>query len=149
MSFKNRRGSATNDSAAAGAIGEYISSTWNTTSTTGGAWQDMTSISLTAGDWDVSMMTYSGRGSGGTLSLTQIGISATSGNSAAGLTEGDNRAFRLIAAADVGGSTVQTVSIPTFRVSLSATTTYYAKLRCDGSGDNAGVIGRISARRAR
>ena len=49
-------GTTTNDSAAAGVVGQYISSYVSATSVpTTNTWGDLTSVSLTAGDWDVTV----------------------------------------------------------------------------------------------
>jgi hypothetical protein len=50
-------GTNTNDSAAAGYVGEYVSSAVTATNYGAtGVWGDLTSISLTAGDWDVTAL---------------------------------------------------------------------------------------------
>jgi len=54
-------GTTTNDNAAAGQVGEYVSSTITggaSVALTPGVATNITSISLTAGDWDVSIMGY-------------------------------------------------------------------------------------------
>lgn len=141
------KGTATNDSAAAGYIGEYVSSiiSSNTNYPTSGQWGDLTSISLTAGDWDVSIANYS-TANGATITAMGIGISVTSGNDATGLTLGDTRVEipnPVNAVKDSGGA------IPTVRMSLSGTTTVYYKYRGVFSSATPQAAGRISARRVR
>lgn len=143
------RGTNTNDSAADAFVGFYSESintaTTNSTGTT--QWTDCTSLSLTAGDWDVTG-TFFVEANGATWSVASVGISTTSGNSATGLTLGSNRLE-----ADHGNtSTVITAlsfSIPTYRISLSATTTVYHKFNCTFSAGTPRCRGRLSARRVR
>lgn len=143
-------GTNTNNSAAAGVVGEYIAST--TTSTTNvaasGTYDDLLSISLTAGDWDVSGLIYF-TNNGATWSQARMAITATSGNSATGLDFGINGNIWVFASTSVV-LTDLTLTMPVFRVSLSGTTTYYLKRFASfsiGTPQSAG--GRISARRVR
>lgn len=143
------KGSATSDSAAAGNIGEYIESLiGDTAATTSGNYSDGTSISLTAGDWDVSALVC-WQSNSGTWSEAYLGISQTTGNSATGLTLGQT----MLGAVWANSSTTpirHSLSIPTLRVSLSATTTIYLKLRAVYSaGTPHADGGRLSARRVR
>ena len=77
------KGTATNDSPSAGYIGEYIESNITTATNvpTSTQYGDLTSISLTAGDWDVSadIRFYL---NGATCTEVSGGIKTTSGNSA-------------------------------------------------------------------
>lgn len=141
------KGTATNDSAAAGYIGEHVSSTVGSTAApASNVVGDATSISLTAGDWDICGALNWNPTSDTTRLL--IGISTTSGNSFTGLVLGQSR-FQI----NYTTATVLVVfgqAIPPFRVSLSGTTTYYLKfytLYSTGSPVIDG--GTISARRAR
>lgn len=146
------KGTITNDSAAAGYIGQYVESVVSvaTSGLATGTWGDMTSISLTAGDWDVTYMLYSGRGASATLSAARSLISTTAGNSSAGLVEGSNHYYRTIPTADTGGATVGTNVIAGYRMSVASTTTVYAKAYFDWTGSTSPSWGgRISARRVR
>lgn len=74
------KGSSTNDSAAAGNIGEFITSTVSSgapVSLSNGAGVNITSVSLTAGDWDVSGQVDFVL-SGVTATLFQSGVSFVS-----------------------------------------------------------------------
>jgi len=140
-------GTNTNDNAAAGFVGEFISSGLvgsNNFPGASGAWGDATSISLTAGDWDVSM-TIQTTSSGATVSDVEIGISVTSGNSSTGLDFGDNALdlFPPTAATNSGAS------LGPKRFSLSGTTTIYAKLLGSYSVATPKYTCRLSARRMR
>jgi hypothetical protein len=74
-----------------------------------------------------------------------FGISATAGNSGAGLQFGDNAQLTTIPIAAVNGA----ACISNFRVKLSANTTYYAKARADFSAGNPQYRMRLCARRVR
>jgi hypothetical protein len=91
VSASGLKGTATNDNAPAGYVGEYKESkvTAGTSVGTTGQYFDATSLTLTAGDWDVSGFAYFTR-NGATFASTDIelGISGTTGNSATGLVSG-------------------------------------------------------------
>jgi len=135
-------GTMDNDSAAQGVVGEYIESVFSgTAAPASGTIGDATSISLTSGDWDV---TYVYNMNNGTVTETSLWISQTSGNSATGQVIGSN-----------GTTTKNAVSINSFgesianfRISLSATSTVYAKMLFTYSVAPT-LSGRISARRVR
>jgi hypothetical protein len=140
------KGTTTNDSAASGIVGERVSSTVNATNApTSNTWGDLTSISLTAGDWDVSLWGAGVINGAVITSGPESGISSTSGNSATGLTTGDNRS-QALPPTTLGDSPF---AIPNYRVSLSATTTYYFKMKISYSSGTPQFYGRISARRVR
>lgn len=142
----NIKGTATNDAAAASYVGEYISSVAGATNyPSNGTFGDLTSISLTAGDWDVSA-TVASILNAATATSVIMGISSTSGNSSTGLVSGDNQANNLPPVA----ASLTYHCIPSYRMSLASTTTVYLKFYSDYS---AGQIkangGRLSARRVR
>lgn len=137
-------GTTTNDSATTGNIGEYIASVTSATAGTTTAWADVTSISLTAGDWDVTFdCLFSSNGN--TITTAQCGISTTAGNSSAGLTFGDNLLENLPPTTIANTS----ATIANYRISLSATTTIYAKHKYSFSGTAPSTYARLSARRIR
>jgi hypothetical protein len=109
-----------------------------------GTWGDLTSISLTAGDWDIAAVTQ--QTTPGTMTgETRLGISVTSGNSATGLTTGYNRLTfpNATVAADSGAS------IPMYRLQLGSTTTVYLKFFTEYSTGTPKAVGTIIARRRR
>lgn len=141
-------GTTTNDSAAAGIVGEYKESIISVATNfpgASGAYGDMTSLSLTAGDWDVSLAVYLVQNGATITPSVRAGISATSGNSATGLVPGSN-AFNTLPPTAASESFVV---VPNYRVSLSGTTTYYAKLVGTYSVANPQFLCRFSARRVR
>lgn len=142
-------GTATNDNASAGNVGEFISSVVSTSSNfaSSGTWDDLTSVSLTAGDWDISA-TLQGTINTSTWTEVILGVSVTAGNSETGLVSGDNR-IRETWASSATTPATKTLCIPPWRLSLSTTTTVYLKQQASYSLGVPKRIGRISARRMR
>lgn len=146
-SFMMKRGTQTNDSASAGDIGEYVESVVAFTNFPAtGTYGDLTSISLTAGDWDVSLGVQA-RLNGATMTSGSVDcfIGTTSGNSSSGRVEGSNQV-------EIGPPTSayqNTGFVSSYRMSLSGTTTVYFKYRAFYSSGTPQATGRISARRRR
>lgn len=141
------RGTATNDDASAGYVGEEIRSSITTATNfpTSGNYGDLTSISLTAGDWDVTAQILAIQ-NGSTTTAVEVGISSTSGNSGTGLVAADNQ----LDFTPPNATTNPTVAtIANYRVPVSGTTTYYLKYRATYSAGNPQARGRLSARRRR
>jgi hypothetical protein len=139
-------GTDTNDSASSGYVGQYAESiVANVNFPATDAYGDLTSIALTAGDWDVVGIATQII-NGATITYFDIGISTTSGNSGTGLIVGSNKCTSPGSRdtyADV------TNSIPTYRVSVASTTTMYLKFRSGFTVATPKASGRISARRVR
>lgn len=140
------KGTAAADSAATGYIGEAITSgaigPSNAPSST--HYGDLTSISLTAGDWDVCFNCEFVLNSA-TVTKMYIGISTTTGDSATGLTSGDN----FFPGLPPNATSQSGASITGYRVSVAATTIVYAKMYAEFSVGTPQFRGRLSARRAR
>ena len=136
------KGTSTNDSAQAGSIGEYISNSASGTSLTNNISINVTSISLTAGDWDVNGVVEYNPGAGVSLTGMQLGASTTSG--AINTTTGARSVYQYAA-----GSNAQFISVPVIRVSISATTTVYLVCLASFSGGTCTANGFIRARRMR
>lgn len=142
------KGTTTNDNAASGYIGEYISSVVSAANfSSTGTYGDLTSISLTAGDWDVSV-NFAFQRNTASWSDFEIGISTTAGNSGTGLVAADNRADFINSAGITNINFVSAV-IPSYRMSLSATTTVYLKYVATYTVAAPSGLGRLSARRVR
>lgn len=142
------KGTATNDAATAGYIGEYIESVVGATNASGtGVWGDLTSISLTAGDWDITGIFY-WHSNGATWTYVQSGISTTSGDSSTGLVAGSNYLVGRWASSSTTPLVVP-VAIPNYRISLAASTTVYLKYNSIYSAGTPQALGRLSARRVR
>ena len=136
VSSQNLVGRTDGVAPSAGYIGERISSATNL-SVTSGANTTITSITLTAGVWDVSFAAASA----GLASATEFdaGI-ATATNSQTGWVFADTYASCLMS----GGSANVSVSIPGWRTNITSTTTYY--LTCNRTGGtSATAYGRITA----
>lgn len=109
-----------------------------------GDFGDLGSMSLSAGDWDISFVLLA-FANGATVTSVSLGISSTSGNSTTGLDQGDNRlSFR-----EPNANTPSGCTIASYRVSLTAETTYYAKVSSAYSVATPQYRGRMSARRIR
>ena len=141
-------GTTTNDSAAAGDVGEYVENYASASNApTSNQYGDLTSITLTAGDWDVSgVLEYLINGA--TWSNVEIGITSHTGNDSTGLVLGSNWTTGQWASSSTTPTQVSLV-IPVFRVSLASSTTYYLKDISVYTGGPPTVYGRISARRVR
>lgn len=140
-------GTSTNDSASAGKIGEYITATnaFPGTSLTTGTPLDVTSISLTAGDWDV-VGTVGFSPNGATTATSYIGwISATSATLPGAPNGG--AFFNL----NFPFSAPHSLVMPTgkIRISLSATTTIYLSAQATFAVNTNSAYGFIGARRVR
>lgn len=143
-------GTTTNDSAAAGSVGQYISSTVTagspTNITTSATAQDVTSISLTAGDWDVSgnigffpaNTTVVHNAQGWVSSTSATFVSSELANIV------NNGSATLIGQGNPFG-----FSVPTRRFSLSGTTTIYLSGSSFFGTSTITFYGRIFARRVR
>lgn len=138
--------------AEAGKWGEFKSSATSSAgvnSVSSGFYGDILSISLTAGDWDISCVgTVAKNGATiGASAAYQVGISTVAGNSGAGMSLGDN--LHSLVPPETAG-TISTGSVPTYRLVLTTTTTVYFKYRAEYSSGGPPVwYGRISARRVR
>ncbi len=135
-------GTTTNNNAAAGSVGEYVESVVSAVSAASSTtFGDVTSISLTAGDWDVTLLINGNPAA--TWTSFQYGISQTTGNSSTGLVTGSNRG---IDSASLTGNTTRV--IPSYRQSLAGTTTIYAKANSTFTSTLT-YDARLSARRLR
>lgn len=142
-------GTTTNDSAAAGIVGESITAevTSFTNTPASNAFGDLASIALTPGDWDLTM-TIEYFNNGATWTATDSGISDTSGNSATNLVRGRSR-FQTGWASSSTAITQVTYSIASLRISTTSSNTYYLKYKATFSAGTPQAIGIITARRVR
>lgn len=145
------QGTNTNDNAAAGNVGEFVSSVVSIGTPVGpmGSNTDtaLTNISLTAGDWDVCLSVIFMPG--GTTSFTQLSGSI----STIGPTNFDQLPPNFQSVANQGGVTTagNVTGLPTMmrRVSVAGTTTVYAVVRATFSVSSMHVYGALEARRVR
>jgi len=137
-------GTTTNDSASAGNIGEFVSSTvlvGSAVSFTTATALNITSISLTAGDWNVWGYTETTPSISNTL--WSGWTSTTSNTSPTSPNNGSYCIFRLTSTLQ------QSCPVGIQRLSLSGTTTVYLTGRCDFASGTCSGFGFIGARRVR
>jgi len=126
----------------AGFIGEQIRSYVAAVAAAASATaKDLTSISLTPGIWDCTLVTAWNPGSGATSNIyVTIGTtSATLG------TFGDN--FVQVSPGPNVGTSGSSACVPSYRLTLTATTTVYAVIQSIYAGTAPSVYGRLSATR--
>ena len=138
-------GTTTNNNANAGAVGEYISSTilsGSAVSLTTGTAANITSITLTAGDWDVFGVVQFTPAGGTTVTYIAGSSSTTSASN------NTQNGFFLggIASGLVG---VLANPIATVRYSVASNTTVYLVAQSQFSGSTMSAYGFIGARRVR
>jgi hypothetical protein len=137
-------GTATNDNANAGSVGEYATNTTSTTSLTSGVSANATSISLTAGDWDVEGIVQFSPAGTTVTSLIAAGISTTSA------TFGAFQNNQLIAGlSNNAGAGSITLATPVSRISIAGTTTVFLVALASFTVSTETCNGFIRARRVR
>lgn len=140
------RGTTTNDAAATGFVGETVrtyTAFGSAATLSTGASSNVASISLTAGDWDVTAHCILS----GTLTGTiySAGINTTSA-SLSGVNFGENASqIPTMSTATCDCSLI----IPNYRISISATTTVYLVANVTFTAGTAKAYGTIRARRVR
>jgi hypothetical protein len=140
-------GTATNDSATAGNIGEVQRSkiaAGSAVSLVSVTAKDVTTITITPGDWDVSGSIFFTGGTGTTALNWQGGIN-TSANTLPVAPDGN---YAVIQASSAG-VTLQGVTLPTDQWSVSVSTTLHLVAFSNFSGGVQTAYGVITARRAR
>ena len=141
-------GTTTNDNAAAGKTGEYISAgvlVGSAVALTTGVSKTVTNISLTAGDWDVSGSVISNPA--GTTTSTSLAMGISIVNNTFGTLGAENN-FALISST-TGAAVAQALSNGSMRLSLSGTTTVYLIASSQFAVSTMGAYGFIGARRVR
>lgn len=146
----NITGTNTNDNAAAGAVGEIVSSALASTSAvsyTNAQTKNLTSISLTAGDWEVGGIiswACSSFPTGGFYAIAQI--TSTTGV----ITDDGEQSYAAGAVTAGPGNIFMSCQLPDRRVSLASTTTIYLVGRAPGfASGTCSAWGYIEARRVR
>jgi len=138
-------GTTTNDNAAAGNVGQYIESvvvSGSAVAATSATQVNVTSISLTAGDWDIEASITTIPAGGTTQSVLIGGISATTATLPA-------VELRTYAQPAINAGTNCSISFPRTRVSIASTTTYFLVADIFFAVSTLGVCGFINARRVR
>ncbi len=145
----NLRGVTDGSNACAECVGVYIESVVSAspvTFPTSGQWGDVTSISLTAGDWNVTGRVLFDNGGTAIETTTRIGISTTTGNSNTGLVVGNNH---MVDASGGGIDAITSNEISNYRFSIATSTTVYLKHNVTYTSTAGTSSGIISARRVR
>lgn len=139
------RGTNTNDSPLAGFVGEIISSSVTSfvNAAATGTFGNITSISLTAGDWVITGQIQTAL-SGATMTRSQGAISVNSGNTTTDQVNGINNLDISVptATSNVGGNI-------TYRLKLASTTTIFLKASATYSSGTPKYLGSIFAARTR
>lgn len=121
--------------------GQTLTSSVSAVATTSTTPKNLTSVSLTAGVWDISGLASAvATGGAAVMSDMQLGISATTGTISGTL--GQQYAEQKTAA-----SAVLTCEVPVFRVVLTATTSYFLVIQNTYTSTTCPTNGRISATR--
>ena len=132
-------GTTTNNNANAGSIGEYITATAGPTGVSNATNTNITSISLTAGDWDVGGSAYFSPTGNNTFNIA--GSNSTSATLPA------IPQYGQISVATSGANS--SITIPQQRYSLSGTTTIFLVVQSGFSTGAVNVTGTLWARRRR
>jgi hypothetical protein len=143
------KGTATNDNAAAGYIGEYVSSSVAQASSIPAVLNtavNITSISLTAGDWDVDGMVYYLPDGSTAWDLFLASVSTTSATQASRDTGGQGI---LKVSGGFGTGISSGLYAPMRRISIASTTTVYLVGTISFSAGSPTMYGTIRARRMR
>jgi len=133
------KGTATNDSAAAGYIGEYVSSTGSGVALTNGVAANIASLVLSAGDWDVSYVALFAGAITGTGTTTSISATSATHNYTVG---------SYIVSPTVPTVNSDTCHTITERVSTTGATFYFVGSMVFTAGTGT-AGGKIHARRVR
>lgn len=142
----NLVGVTTNSDAPAGAVGEFVSSTiasGSAVALTTGTATNVTSISLSAGDWDVTGI-ISFLQAGGTTVTTYVGSISLVSSTGGGDTQSTVYTTGLSSAGTNGSA-----PLPTVRFALATTTTVYLVGFANFGGSTLSAFGTIRARRMR
>lgn len=136
-------GTTTNNNADAGRVGEFVSATSGTVALTDNTNTNITSISLTAGDWDVEAgIIFTGTGS---TTATELWSSINTVTATNVFTPGQCIRFRGTTLTDP----LLGFPVGTLRVSLSGTTTYYLNAFARFAMSTLTAQGILRARRVR
>jgi hypothetical protein len=141
-------GTTTSNNANAGSVGEFISAnvaTGSAVSLTTNVAANVTSISLTAGDWDVSAEVVFVPGATTTIALLSGWVTTVSATQPGSPNNGAK--FQLVLPFTTGAA--QELPVGTIRMSLASTTTVYLGVLSQFGVSTMGGAGFIRARRVR
>lgn len=144
------QGTNTNNNAAAGDIGEVVSSSVTSGSAialTTNVQVNITSVSLTAGDWDCRAAGY--MTGTGTTNVTRFNASISSTTNTSSTTVGTFSTYILPAGGTVFNHDTPSAVLPSNRVSIGSTETRYLVALATFTVSTAGAFGTILCRRVR
>lgn len=143
----NLIGTTTNDNAAAGSVGEYLSATLasgSATALTTATPKTVISVSLTAGDWDVSGQVRLTTGAATTTTAISCSISQTNNT----MSSDTDPSFYQIQAS-FATNAFNSLPAGATRISLASTTTVYLVVNATFATSTCSAYGTIRARRIR
>lgn len=143
-------GTNTNDLASEGYVGQWLQSivtSGSAVSLTTGTLANVTSVTLTAGDWDVTGMVV--LVPTGTTTLTQVQYGVWTANNALDNVTSANGNTGIWSQASAVPNSDLSFQIANYRVSIAATTTIYLNVQANFGASTLSAFGRISARRVR
>lgn len=136
-------GTTTNNNAAAGSVGEYVSGSATSVSLSNGTAKNITSISLTAGDWDVYGAAQISNS--GTMTVIAASISTTTGT----LNSSSTAFSQLNISGGFVSGGLQAIPAGYTRISIASTTTVYLVGQANFSSGTTSANGYMMARRVR
>lgn len=149
------RGTTANNSASAGYVGEFVTATviaGSAVALTTATGANITSISLTAGDWDVSAVADFTPAATTSITQLQAGLGTVTGTlltQPGGSGVGTDPFASWTQPATVPGAGPLTLELPPVRVLLNATTTIFFVAKCAFTVSTLAAYGTIRARRIR
>ncbi|HEX4045443.1 MAG TPA: hypothetical protein VHZ76_07255 [Gammaproteobacteria bacterium] len=135
-------GTTTNNNTTAGDVGEFVSSVIplaSAVSAANGTWINVTSISLTAGDWDVW----------GNVTISNNSTGLTAGSAWTSIVSATQPDISLISFISVITASTLGQNAPNLRYSLASTTTIFLSAEAFFSAGTSTACGGIYARRRR
>lgn len=145
--YQTKAGATDGSNASAGQIGEYLTNSTTGTSLTTATAANLTSVSLTAGDWDVQCTAQFNPAASTVLASAFVGVSTTSATFGS---LGSSTLFRTTVIGSSGVASLgETLASPVVRVSVSSTTTVYCVGQSSFSTSTMTGDGFIRARRVR
>lgn len=141
-------GTATNDNANTGNVGEFVSATTTTAvPLTTAIISNAVSVVLTAGDWDVSGNVVFTFAPTTVVQVMAVAISETSGSTGGSSSSVNSLNFGATSTIVPNGNF--TMSTPVTRISIASTTTVFLVAVALFSTSTVGCVGNMRARRAR
>lgn len=143
-------GTATNDSAGAGTVGQFINSvilTGSAVALTTNTAANITSISLSAGDWDVWGTLWLAPAAGTITTTIAVAVSQTTGTMPT--TPAIGTSIQMIRGLSTAATEVCILEAPTTRISIGGTTTIYLVAYVTFTTSTMGGYGSLCARRVR